>query len=513
MPTNPRITSADYIVVGGGTAGCVVARRLLEQTDGTVLLLEAGSSPDGLDTVSVPSRWVENIGAPHDWAYTYEPTEHVAGRRLFLSRGRVLGGSGSTNALVWARGRKTDFDGWAAAGADGWDHASVLPYFRRCEDWEGGGSAYRGAGGPVRVERAKDLHPVAAALIEAALSYGMPYLEDTNVAEPLGAGPINTNTEAGARASTWTGHLRPVLDHDRLTLATGTRVTRLTLAGSRCTGVAYAGPDGLSEVTATREVILTAGAIDTPRLLLVSGIGPSAQLRSVGVEVVHDLPGVGRNLQEHPILGGMCFAAGEPLPPVNNNLEGSSAFWRSHPDLPVPDLLYVAVQIPYVSPEVAARFPVPPNAFCLAPGLMTVHSRGYLKLTGADPDAPLRIQPNLLAEQADLDALVTAVEIGLELAAQPAFAKLVKTRVAPAEDVSRPALVDFVRNAAMPYFHPVGTCAMGSHENAVVDPQLQVRGIDALRIADASVMPTITSANTNAPTAMIAERAADLIAQ
>ena len=497
--------SADYVVVGAGTAGCVLARRLLEQTDGTVLVLDAGAAPDGIESVDVPTRWVENIGAAHDWAYTYEPTDAVAGRTLFLSRGKVFGGSGSTNALVWVRGQKADYDGWAAAGATGWDHDSVLPYFRRSEDWIDGASEQRGAGGPVRVERATDLHPVATALIEAAISYGMPYLDDTNVAEPLGAGPINTDASAGLRTSTWTGHLRPVLDDPRLTVIGGAHVTGISLTGSRCTGVTYDG----GHVTATREVILAAGAIDSPRLLLRSGIGPAAHLRAVGVEVRHDLPGVGRNLQEHPILGGMCFAAREPLPPLNNNLEGSSAFWRSRPELTVPDLQYVAVQIPYVSPEIGAQFPVPPNAFCLAPGLMTVASRGFLELTG--PEGAVRIQPNMLAAPEDLDALVASVEIGLELAAQPAFAKLVERRVAPGADTSRAALVDFVRNSAMPYFHPVGTCAMGVHEEAVVDPQLRVRGIDGLRVADASVMPTIPSANTNAPTVMIAEKAADLI--
>ncbi|GAA3232955.1 GMC family oxidoreductase [Pseudonocardia petroleophila] len=511
MPTTDPAPS-DYVVVGGGTAGCVLARRLLDRTDGTVLLLEAGGSPDGIDTVASPPRWVENIGAAHDWGYTYAPTEHVAGRTLFLSRGRVLGGSGSTNALVWARGHRADYDGWAAAGARGWDHDSVLPHFRASEDWEDGASAHRGAGGPVRIERPRDLHPVATALIEAGVSYGMPYLDDMNVAEPLGAGPINTDASDGVRTSTYTGHLRPVLGHERLTVVTGARATRLRIDGGRCTGVEYLRDGRPGTVAATREVVLAAGAIDSPRLLLLSGVGPAAHLRSVGVETVLDLPGVGRNLQEHPILGGVCFAAREALPPPNNNLEGSTAFWRSDPALEVPDLMYVAVQIPYVSPEIADRFPVPPNAFVIAPGLMTVRSRGFLELTGPTPDHALHLQPNMLAERADVDALVTGVEIALDLAAQPAFAKLVERRVAPGEDTSRAALVDFVRQAAMPYFHPVGTCAMGVHDDAVVDPDLRVRGVDGLRVADASVMPTITSANTNAPTAMIAERAAELIA-
>ena len=506
------MTSSDYVVVGGGTAGCVLARRLLDRTDGTVVLLEAGGTPDGIPSTEIPSRWVENIGAAHDWGYTYAPTEHVAGRTLFLSRGKVLGGSGSTNALVWARGNRADYDGWAAGGAPGWDHESVLPYFRRCEDWEDGASDQRGAGGPVRIERPTDLHPVATALIEAGISYGMPYLDDINVAEPLGVGPINTDVAQGDRTSTWTGHLRPVADHERLTIVTGAQAVALRTAGGRCTGVEYVRDGARHVAAASREVVLTAGAIDTPRLLLLSGIGPAAHLRAVGIETVLDLPGVGRNLQEHPILGGMCFAAREPLQELNNNLEGSTAFWRSDPSLAVPDLMYVSVQIPYVSPEIAERFPVPPNAFCIAPGLMTVRSRGFLELTGATPDAPTHIQPNMLAEQGDLDALVTGVEIALELAAQPAFAKLVERRVAPGEDLSRAALVDFVRQSAMPYFHPVGTCAMGVGDEAVVDPQLRVRGIDGLRVADASIMPTITSANTNAPTAMIAEKAADLVA-
>lgn len=502
--------TADYVVVGGGTAGCVLARRLLERTDGTVLLLEAGGDPDGIDTVSAPHRWVENIGAAHDWGYTYAPTGHVAGRTLFLSRGKVLGGSGSTNALVWVRGHRADYDGWAAGGARGWDHASVLPHFRDCEDWEDGASEQRGAGGPVRVERPRDLHPVAAALVEAGVSYGMPYLDDVNVPEPCGVGPINTDASGGVRTSTWTGHLRPVLDHERLTVVTGARATRLVITGGRCTGVEYLRDGAPATVSASREVVLAAGAIDSPKLLLLSGVGPAEHLRAVGVDPVLDLPGVGRNLQEHPILGGVCFAAREALPPPNNNLEGTTAFWRSDPALAVPDLQFVAVQIPYVSPEVAARFPVPENAFVIAPGLMTVASRGFLELTG--PDGGLHVQPNMLAEQADVDALVSSVEIALDLAAQPAFAKLVERRTAPGEDTGRAALVDFVRQAAMPYFHPVGTCAMGVHDGAVVDPDLRVRGIDGLRVADASVMPTITSANTNAPTAMIAERAAALLA-
>ncbi|MEJ2864032.1 GMC family oxidoreductase [Actinomycetospora flava] len=491
--STPR--SADYVVVGAGTAGCVVARRLLERTGATVVVVEAGGSPDGIASSTDPARWVENIGAPHDWAYSYGPEEHLDGRTLFLSRGKVLGGSGSTNALVWVRGHRADYDGWAAGGATGWSYDEVLPYFERAET--------------VDVEQTTDLHPVARALIEAGVSYGMPYLDDINVAEPLGAGPITMDVAGGQRTSTWTGHLRPVRDDERLTLLTGVEVTGLCLRGERCTGVRVQTAEGDVEIRADREVVLCAGSINTPRLLLSSGIGPAAQLREVGVDPVLDLPGVGENLQEHPIIAGLCFEAAEPLPAPTHNLEGSMAFWHSAPEVAVPDLTYVSVQIPYVSAEVAATHPVPANAFVLAPGLMSVRSRGRLRLTG---NGGLDIVANMLADPADLEAAVAGVEIGLELADQPAFRKLVTRRAAPGAATDRASLTAFVRQAAMPYFHPVGTCAMGTGDAAVVDPQLRVRGLEGLRVADASVMPAITSANTNAPTAMIAEKAADLIA-
>ncbi|GLZ47730.1 GMC oxidoreductase [Actinomycetospora sp. NBRC 106375] len=490
--TTPR--SADYVVVGAGTAGCVVARRLLERTGATVVVVEAGGPPEGIASSGDPARWVENIGAPHDWAYSYGPEEHLDGRTLLLSRGKVLGGSGSTNALVWVHGHRADYDGWAAAGATGWSHDEVLPYFRRAEE--------------IGVERATDLHPVAQALVEAGVSYGMPALEDINVAEPLGAGPITMDVRDGARTSTWTGHLRPVLDDERLTLVTG-EVTGLSLRGQRCTGVTVRTAEGEADIRADREVVLCAGSINTPRLLLGSGIGPAGHLRDVGITPVLDLPGVGENLQEHPIIAGPCFEAAEPLPAPTHNLEGSMAFWRSAADVTVPDLTYVSVQIPYVSAEVAAEHPVPANAFVLAPGLMRVRSRGRLRLTAG---GGLDIRANMLDDPADVEAAVAGVEIGLELADQPAFRKLVARRVAPGTATDRSSLTRFVRQSAMPYFHPVGTCAMGTGDDAVVDPQLRVRGIEGLRVADASVMPTITSANTNAPTAMIAEKAADLVA-
>ncbi|MBV9002456.1 MAG: GMC family oxidoreductase N-terminal domain-containing protein [Solirubrobacterales bacterium] len=501
----------DYVIVGAGSSGCVLARRLVERTNATVLILEAGPSDEDVPSIDDPTRWVENIGGAHDYAYRYEPNPSLDGRSMLLSRGKVLGGSGSINALVWARGHRDDFDGWAAAGNPGWDYESVLPLFRRSEDWEDGESEYRGSGGPMHIERARNLHLVAQALIDAGLSLGMPYLDDIIVPQPEGTGPINTNVRHGSRVSPSAAFLRPLVGHDRLTILTGAEVTAVRLAGNRCTGIEAIIDGAIRTIAASEEVILSAGAIDTPRLLMLSGIGPAADLTRLGIRSVVDLPGVGHNLQEHPIIAGLCFEPERALGPLNNNLEGSIAFWHSNRALTVPDLAFVAVQIPYVSDEIAATYPPPTNGFCIAPGLMRVESRGYLKLRSATPSGPLEVQANLLAEPADLDAIADGIELGLELATQPAFRDLIHRWIAPTHQLTRNQILSFARQACLPYFHPVGTCTMGTHEQAVVDPELRVHGIAGLRIADASIMPTITSANTQAPTVMIAERAADLI--
>jgi choline dehydrogenase len=493
----------DYVVIGAGSAGCVVAGRLLARTDARVLVIEAGAERADAPTITDPLRWVENLGGEYDWQYSYEPTPHVAGRRIPLARGKVVGGSGSINAMAWVRGNRHDFDGWAAMGNEGWDYESVLPLFKRAEDWEDGETAHRGAGGPIPVERVRDLHPAASALIDSGISLGLPYLDDYNVPEPFGVGPISLNVRDGVRQSPWDGYLEPVLDDPWLTLRSGARARLLTFAGTRCTGVEYEWQGQIHTATASSEVILCAGAIDSPRLLMNSGIGPAAELSRLGLHVLADLP-VGRNLQDHPLLTGFCFET-EELPPVNANLAGSSLFWRSRPELVVPDIMMVAMQVPNLTPELAQEYPPPANGIALLPGLVRPESRGYLRLRAVD--GPLEIQSNFLAEQADLDALLAAVELCTELAGEPAYRKLIRSWAAPRGRMSRDEAVSFVRASCSTYFHPVGTCAMGS----VVDPCLRVHGIDGLRVADASVMPTITSANTHAPTVMIAEAAADFL--
>ncbi len=503
--------SYDYVIVGAGSAGCVVARRLLDGTDATVLLLEAGGSGEGVASLSNPPQWVENLGSPYDWAYRYEPSPHVDHRSIPLTLGKVLGGSGSINAMAWARGNRADYDAWAGAGNAGWDYNSVLPLFKQSEEWEGGAREFRGACGPIRVERARNLHPVAAALIDAGRSYGMPYLDDVNIPEPEGVGPLNLNVRVGARCSPWRAYLRPAMGNKNLTVLTEAQALQLTLSGTRCTGLDFLLDGQLHSVGASREVILCAGAIHTPRLLLLSGLGPQDDLEQLGIDTVVDLPGVGRNLQDHILLAGLCFEARRPLPPPNNNLAGSTFFWKSRSALGVPDLMFLPWQVPYVSDEIGAQYAIPQNAFIIAPSLVQVRSRGYLRMKAAGPNGPLEIQPNFLSEQADVDALVAAVELGLDIASQPAFRDLIKRWVAPAKRMSREDTVAFIRRSCLSYFHPVGTCAMGSGKEAVVDAELRVRGVEGLRIADASVMPTIPSANTNAPVVMIGEFASRLM--
>jgi choline dehydrogenase len=339
----------------------------------------------------------------------------------------------------------------------------------------------------------------------------MPYLDDINIPEPEGVGPMNLNVRDGTRCSPAGAYLRPVMGHKNLTVLTEAQAVKLTLTGTRCTGLDFLLGSKLHSVGASREVILCAGAIHTPRLLLLSGVGPQADLEQLGIETVIDLPGVGRDLQDHVMLAGLCFEAKHPLPAPNNNLAGSTFFWKSRSALGRPDLMVLPAQVPLVSDEIGAQYPIPPNAFAIFPCLVRPRSRGYLRLRTAGPNGPLEIQPNFLAEQADVDALATGVELGLDIASQPAYRDLIKRWVAPPRRMSREDTVAFVRRSCSSYFHPVGTCAMGSGREAVVDAKLRVRGALGLRVADASVMPTIPSANTHAPVVMIAEFASRLL--
>ncbi|MDV2985182.1 UNVERIFIED_CONTAM: GMC family oxidoreductase N-terminal domain-containing protein [Methylobacteriaceae bacterium AG10] len=500
----------DVIVAGAGSGGCVVAGRLAA-AGFSVLLVEAGP-PDTTDpAIADAGAWVGLLGGPYDWGYAYAPAREVAGRAIAIPRGRVLGGSSSINAMLWNRGHPSDYDGWAAAGATGWDFASVLPYFKRAEDWEGGETTLRGAGGPLRIETSRDPHPVAAALLAGAAECGMPVLADANGPDNAGAALANLNKRGTRRWSVVDGYIRPLADDPNLTVLTGATVVGLLLSGGTCTGLRLGLARGLVEVRARHEVVLTLGAIGTPALLMRSGIGDPADLARLGIPLRHALPGIGQNLQDHPLLMGINFSARAPLGPVRDNGGGAQLNWRSRADLPAPDLHAFVVQGPHAGPEIAATADLSGPVFAVSPGLMGSTSTGSLRLESAEPDGPITLRPNFLAEPADRAALACAIETILDLAGTAAFRDLGAVPLTPARRLGRSEADAFVARACSTFFHTCGTCAMGAGPAAVVDPALNLHGLTGLRIADASVIPVIPTGNTQAAVVMIAERAADLI--
>lgn len=506
----PGQKSYDYIIVGAGSAGCVIARRLLEQTDAEILVLEAGGDDVYLPSITDPSKWVNNTGTVRDYQYQYSPSIHCNGRILQFARGKILGGSGSINGMVWARGQAEDYDRWASVAGSTWSYSSVLPLFKKIEDWEDGESEFHGSGGLMHVERAKSLGLVAQSFIDAGTSYGMSFLNDINGTSPEGVGIMASNVKFQERWSPFKAYLQPILEHPNLTLCKKAEVTRLVLRGNKCVGVKFRKGKQEYIVGCDQEVILCGGTINTPKLLLLSGIGCPEELKESGVKAKIPLPGVGRQLQDHPLLAGLCFSMDTDENDLRNNLGGSAAYWKSSSRLKHPDLMLLPIQIPYLSPEMASVIPISGPAFTLLPTLVQPKSRGFLKLgKGVNPDH-LDIQPNFLDDNRDLQALIEAVKICKDISHEPALKKIIKKQLTPSLN-SDQAIIDFIRTSCMSYAHPVGTCAMGMAEESVVDPQLKVYGVQGLRIADASVMPNITSGNTNAPTLMIGEFASKLI--
>jgi choline dehydrogenase-like flavoprotein len=507
----PLLPAYDYIVVGGGSGGAVVARRLAERSDASVLLLEAGPSDLGIAAIEDAANWTALLGGPYDWGYRYAPQRELNGRSIAIPRGRVLGGSSSLNAMLWYRGHPSDYDSWEAAGATGWNFRSVLPYFKRAEDWEGGASDHRGAGGPLRIEWPRDPHPIALAMLAGAAELGIPVIDDPNGATNEGASLANLNVGGGKRWNAARGYLRPGADRKNLTIRTNAFAIGLTFEGRRARAVRAIVDGAVVETRAHSEIILALGAIDTPRLLLMSGIGPAEELARLGVPVVASLSGVGENLQDHPLLMGMNFRAKTPLGPLRDNGGGSMMNWKSVAALAAPDLHAFVVQGRHAGEEVASRYDLSGDIFAMSPGLMRSASVGRMRLRSAESSAAIDLQPNFLAERSDLEALIAGIDTIMELSATKAFADLIAAPAAPDRRLSRSEKIDFIRMSCSTFFHSCGTCAMGASERAVVDPELRVRGVDGLRIADASVIPIIPSCNTHAPVVMIAERAADFI--
>jgi choline dehydrogenase len=503
----------DYIVVGAGSAGSVVARRLAENPAVEVLLLEAGGT-DEIPAVLEPGLWPTNIRSERDWGYTANPNPALFGRSLILPMGKVVGGGSSINVMAWVRGHKHDFDLWAKESGDPkWGYEHILGIYKRIEDWQGAPDpAYRGQGGLLWVQPAKDPNPIAPAMVEAAKSVGIPAFADHNGAMNEGAGGCaiaNTRIKDGRRRNIPSDYLHPILHQPNITVLTGADVRRVTMNKTVATGVEFTWQDKVHTVTAASEVILSAGAINSPKILMLSGIGDSARLKRVGVEPVHHLAGVGENFQDHILLAGCVWEYKTPLPPKNNAAE-CTFFWKSDAALPTPDLQPFQIEVPYASEVTGKQYDVPQAGWTIAPGLVRPKSRGRILLKSADPRDAVEIESGFLTHPDDVKALVRCVELCREIGNAAPLRELSAREVMPGPQAASEREA-FVRNAAGTYFHETCTCRMGRDEMAVVDARLKVRGIERLRIADGSIMPEVTTGNTMAPCVIIGERAAEII--
>ncbi|HEY7984503.1 MAG TPA: GMC family oxidoreductase N-terminal domain-containing protein [Ktedonobacterales bacterium] len=519
----------DYIIIGAGSAGCALANRLTEDPQTSVLLLEAGG-PDRAAAIRIPVAASTLYKGPYDWALETEPQPHLNGRRLYFGRGKGLGGSGLINSMIAIRGAAADYDEWAALGNAGWSYADVLPYFKKLEHDERGASPYHGTAGPLNVAAPRYLHPLTRAFLAAAVAHGYARNPDLNGATQEGVAPYLVTQRGGRRHSPAAAYLRPVAGRRNLTILTGARAAALLLEGDRVTGVRYRRDGRAYEALAARETLLCCGAIHSPQVLLLSGIGPAEHLRALGIPVARDLPGVGQQLRDHLAMG-VIHGATRPsleaairswrLPgnllryalrhrgPLTSIVVEAGGFVKSSADLPAPDL-----QLNFI-PAFALD-----HGFTRARGhhfsIGVLHLRpqscGSVSLRSPDPLDPPRLQPNYLAHPDDAAALLHGVALVRAIAATPPLAALSRREVYPGARVQDPAeLLEWTRAYAMNGDHPVGTLRMGRDALAVVDERLRVHGLRGLRVVDASVMPTIPRGNTNLPTIMIAERAADLI--
>jgi choline dehydrogenase len=506
-------TRYDFIVVGAGAAGSVLAAEL-SASGAQVLVIESGG-PDAAPTILNPSIWFYNVGGPLDYHLPINPSPRLNNRKFNMALGHVVGGGTTINAMVWMRGMQRDYDRWAESGANGWAFADVLPVFKAQEDWEGGANAWRGAGGPIHVRRPKDPHPTAPAFLDAARQMGMAILDDVNGPMRAGAGYINMNIAAdGTRVSAARAFLRPALSRPNLTLLVNTNVVKLNFKGTRCVGVKVMTDDALKDIAADKEVILAAGTINSPKLLMLSGVGEAKALRSLGIDVVENLPGVGENLQDHVLVSGVVFKYKGKMPdrPADSNAVEAEAYLSSSPSGDT-DISLVLHQLPVLTPEVASRFGSPPaDAFTIAPALVQPTSKGSVRLASDNFQDAAVIDGNYLGTDHDFAAVVRAIEAARELGNQNAFDSLRESELVPGPKVSAEEIRELAKLASASFGHAVGTCKMGVDTLAVVDPELRVRGILGLRVADASVMPQIiTGPGTNASTHMIAGRASELI--
>ncbi len=516
----------DYVIVGAGSAGCVLANRLSENPDISVLLVEAGG-PDTKREIHIPAAFVKLYQTAYDWNYQTEPQPHLDDRQLYWPRGKVLGGSSSINAMIYIRGNQQDYNDWAALGNELWGFQDVLPYFIKAENQTRGASEYHGVQGPLNVTDLEQVNPLSQIFVQAGAELGLPINPDFNGASQGGVGLYQITQKNGQRHSVATAYLKPVLHRPNLTVETYAHVTAITFQGRRVIGISYEKEGETYNVPAGREVILCGGAINSPQLLQLSGIGPADHLKALDIPIIRDLPGVGQNLQDHLIVS-VTYRCKQPVSlasvkkpsnllyyflsrkgKLSSNLAEAGGFIRSNGASDRPDLQFHFVPLFFL--QHGLKLPSG-HGFTIAPTLIHPQSRGHISLNSNNPfDAP-QINPNYFSDETDLETLVAGVKWAKQIANAAAFVpyrgpEMFASSQAQSDDDIR----QFVRETAETVYHPVGTCKMGVDPMAVVDPQLRVHGIDGLRVVDASIMPKIIGGNTNAPTVMIAEKAADLI--
>ena len=522
----------DYIIVGAGSAGCVLANRLSADPKTRVLLIEAGGR-DWNPWIHVPVGYFKTMHNPAtDWCYMTEPEPGLNGRSLQWPRGRVLGGSSSINGLLYIRGQRQDYDHWRQLGNAGWSYDDVLPYFRKSEDQERGGDDYHGAGGPIAVSGVRIHRKLCDVFIDAAEEVGIPRNDDFNGADQEGAGYFQQTCRRGRRCSTAVGYLNPVKNRPNLKIVTHALVQRVLFDGKRAAGVAWAVKGQSSEARSSGEVILSAGSIGSPQILMLSGVGPGQHLKDTGIEPIRDMAGVGENLQDHLQIRSI-YKTREPITlndevnnPIRKMLMGIEyilfrtgpltiaasqvcVFTKTDPGLATPDIQF---HIQPLSADKPGEGPHKFSAFTASVCQLRPESRGQILLKSPDPSAHPAIRANYLSTATDRDVAVKAIKVARKVAGSKALGSLISEEYEPGPGVKTDEeLLEYARNRSQTIYHPVGTCKMGADRMAVVDERLRLNGIEGLRVVDASIMPTLVSGNTNAPAIMIGEKAADMI--